>query len=81
MGMILVGISVLGIVGCCVALLMTGRIFKKQKEQLLEEIEKEEQGGTDEENIEIRNCCGDVLNCRNRIHADPVTWCCGTIGS
>ena len=52
MGMILVGISVLGIVGCCVALLMTGRIFKKQKEQLLEEIEKEQQGGTDEENIE-----------------------------
>lgn len=41
MGMILVEISVLGIVGCCVALLMTGRIFKKQKEQLLEEIEKE----------------------------------------
>ena len=41
MGMILVGISVLGIVGCCAALLMTGRIFKKQKEQLLEEIEKE----------------------------------------
>lgn len=41
MGMMLVGISVLGIAGCMVALLMTGRIFKKQKEQLLEEIEKE----------------------------------------
>lgn len=40
-GWIITGVSVLGIIGCLTGLLVTGNIFKKQRERLLEEIEKE----------------------------------------
>lgn len=37
-GWILTGISVAGFAGCLAALLLTRRIFRKQRERLLEEI-------------------------------------------
>lgn len=40
-GWIMTGVSVLGIIGCLIGLLISGSIFKKQRERLLYEIEKE----------------------------------------
>lgn len=41
MGWILVGISAVGIAACLAGLLASGKIFAKQREQLLEKIEFE----------------------------------------
>lgn len=41
LGLILVIISAVGILGCLIALIATGPLFKKQRRNLLEEIESE----------------------------------------
>lgn len=41
LGLILVMISVVGILGCLIALIVTGPVFKKQRRNLLDEIESE----------------------------------------
>lgn len=41
-GLILTGISILGLLGCVAALIMTAVIFPKQRKRLLEKIEQEQ---------------------------------------
>jgi len=41
MGIVITIISVIGIVGCAIALIATGSRFKKQRRELLEQIEGE----------------------------------------
>lgn len=42
-GMIIMGISILGILGCLIALIITGPVFKRQRRKLLKRIETEEE--------------------------------------
>lgn len=41
MGLIITVVSVIGIAGCIIALIATGPRFKKQRQELLEQIEGE----------------------------------------
>lgn len=41
MGWILIGVSVVGVLGCTAGLLATGKIFAKQRDRLLKKIETE----------------------------------------
>lgn len=40
-GLILTGISAIGILGCIIALVITGPVFKRQRRKLLNRIEEE----------------------------------------
>lgn len=39
-GWLIIGISLAGFIGCLAGLLVSGRVFRKQREHLLEQIER-----------------------------------------
>lgn len=41
LGLIITVVSILGILGCVIALIATGPVFKKQRNRLLDQIEEE----------------------------------------
>lgn len=41
LGLVITAVSILGVIGCVIALIATGPIFKKQRSRLLDQIEEE----------------------------------------